>query len=315
MSGVVLVTSRSFSSGEHDGAARLREAGLRIVTAPHTHALDELAELLPQADAWIAGTGPVTEEHFALAPKLRIVARYGVGVDAVDVEAAARRGVLVANTPAANSESVAELAFVFALLGLRRIPRGDAALRRGDWSAIRGAGIEGRRVGVVGYGRIGRGFARRAIALGASVSIFDPWLPEGAEGDDVTRVAELAELASLDVVSLHSPGGETLVDADWLARADGLVLVNTARADLVDEHAVAEALRDGRLASYAADTLSTESAGGTSPLLADDLRELTTFTPHLGAQTVQAIDMMTRLSVDAVLDVVAGREPAHLVTV
>lgn len=315
MTGVVLVTSRSFSSGEHDGAARLAEAGLRIVTAPHTHTLDDLAELLPQVDAWIAGTGPVTEEHFALAPKLRIVARYGVGVDAVDVEAAARRGVLVANTPAANSESVAELAFLFALLGLRRVTRGDAALRRGDWSAVRGAGIEGRQVGVVGYGRIGRGFARRAIALGASVSIFDPWLPEGAEGDGVTRVHQLAELASVDVVSLHSPGGETLVDAVWLARADGLVLVNTARADLVDEHAVAEALRDGRLASYAADTLSTESAGGTSPLLAEELRELTTFTPHLGAQTVQAIDMMTRLSVDAVLDIVSGREPAHLITV
>lgn len=313
MSGAVLVTSRSFSSGEHDGRARLAEAGLEVITAPPSHSLDELAEVLPQVDAWIAGTGPVADEHLGLAPRLRIVARYGVGVDAVDLAAATRRGILVANTPAANSESVAELALTLALLGLRRIARGDAALRRGDWSAIRGMGIDGRRVGVIGYGRIGRGFARRVRALGASVHVFDPWLPPG-DLEDVTRVDSLAELAGLDVVSLHSPGGETLIDAHWLARVEGLVLVNTARADLVDEVAVADALRTGRLAAYAADTLSTESAGGESPLLADDLRELTTFTPHLGAQTVQAIDMMTRLSVDAVLDVVAGREPVHLVT-
>lgn len=315
MGGVVLVTSRSFSSGEHDGAARLAEAGLSILTAPPTHALADLAELLPQVEAWIAGTGPVTDEHLALAPRLRVVARYGVGVDAVDLAAAARRGVLVANTPAANSESVAELALTFALLGLRRVARGEGALRRGDWSAVRGAGIDGRRVGVVGYGRIGRGFARRARALGASVHVYDPWMPEGSLEQGDTQLDSLAELAGLDVVSLHSPGGETLVDAAWLAGAEGLVLVNTARADLVDEEAVADALRTGRLAAYAADTLSTESSGGDSPLLADDLRELTTFTPHLGAQTVQAIDMMTRLSVDAVLDVVAGREPAHLIAV
>src|SRR5690606_35180515 len=226
MSGAVLVTSRSFSSGGHDGRARLAEAGLEVITAPPSHSLDELAEVLPQVDAWIAGTGPVTDDHLGLAPRLRIVARYGVGVDAVDLAAATRRGILVANTPAANSESVAELALTLALLGLRRIARGDAALRRGDWSAIRGTGIDGRR--------IGRGFARRVRALGASVHVFDPWLPPG-DVEDVTRVDSIAELAGLDVVSLHSPGGETLIDAHWLARVDGLVLVNTARADLVDE--------------------------------------------------------------------------------
>ena len=106
---VILVTSRSFGDGDLDGHARAAEAGHTIVRGPAHHPLDDLAEVLPTVDAWIAGTGPVTTEHLDLAPRLVVIARYGVGVEAVDVAAATGRGIVVSNTPGANAEAVAVL--------------------------------------------------------------------------------------------------------------------------------------------------------------------------------------------------------------
>ena len=130
MTGTVVVTSRSFSSGRVDLVASLRAAGLEVVRAPATHDLDELRPVLRDAVAWIAGTAPVTSAHLRAAPALRIVARYGTGVDAVDLAAAADAGVVVTNTPGANSEAVAEhaIALLFALL--RGVAAGDRRVRR-----------------------------------------------------------------------------------------------------------------------------------------------------------------------------------------
>ncbi|QAY73740.1 hydroxyacid dehydrogenase [Agromyces protaetiae] len=324
MSGAtVLVTSRSFSSGAIDLERRLLEAGHRVVRGDTRHDLETLAPVLSEASAWIAGTAPVTAALIDAAPALRVIARYGVGFDAVDVAAAERRGIAVTNTPGANSESVADLALALLLASLRTVGAGDHAVRRGDWAAIRGREVSSLTVGVAGFGRIGRLFADRARALGASVVAFDPFLPDDATlPAGVRRAHEVAELAVCDAVSLHAPGGRRIVDADWLANARDLALVNTARADLVDEAALAEALRDGRVASYAGDTLDVETATVTSsadvagcadvpasPLLAADLADRVLVTPHLGAQTVQAIDRMGEGAVDNVLAVLAGLGP------
>ncbi|WP_449283412.1 NAD(P)-dependent oxidoreductase [Leucobacter sp.] len=311
--GTVLITSRSFGSAAVDGVARLREAGYEPVFRGAAHDLGELRDVLPDAIAWIAGTGGIGLEHLELAPRLRVIARYGVGVDSVDLAAARRRGVVVCNTPGANSESVADLALALTLNGLRGVTAGDGAVRSGDWAAIRGRTISGCRVGVVGFGRIGRGYADRVRALGADVVVFDPFLPDDAAlGPGITRAAGIDELAHCDVVSLHSPGGETLITEAWLAGADGLLLVNTARADLIDEAAVAGALHSGRLSGYGADTLAGESAStDPSPLLDPGLQSRVVITPHLGAQTTHAIDQMTEMSVDNALAVLRGSEPPH----
>lgn len=312
MSATILVTSRSFGSGHYDGPSRLTEAGYRVVYEPPTHLMGDLEDVLPEAVAWIAGTGPVGPEHFLTAGRLRILARYGVGFDAVDLAAAAAHGVPVTNTPGANSESVADLALASVLAGLRGLSAGDAAVRRGDWGASRGREISGQTVGIVGFGRIGRALAARVVALGADVLAFDPFLPTDAVlPDSVTRATSLDDLAPCAAVSLHSPGGEQIIGAEWLAGARETVLVNTARADLVDEASVAEALRDGRLAAYHADTLATESGSASSPLLSEDLVGRVCVTPHWGAQTVQAIDRMTQMSTEDVLAVLAGRVPAN----
>jgi D-3-phosphoglycerate dehydrogenase len=315
--GTVLVTSRSFSSGSRDLVAELAAGGLTVVRGPATHDLAELTEPLTAAVAWIAGTGPVTEEHLARAPRLRVLARYGVGVDAVDLAAAARRGVTVTNTPGANSDAVADHAIGLLLAALRGIVAGDRGVRSGDWDVRRGRELGSLTLGVVGFGRIGQAVARRLSGFGTEVLAHDPYLRrDQAEALDV-RPASLDELAArCDAVSLHAPGGHRVVDAAWLERArPGLVIVNTARADLVDEPAVAAALRAGRLGGDAPDTQSAEGTGAASPLLAGDLAQRVVITPHIGAQTVEAVDRMGSAATTDVLAVLSGAGPAHPVRV
>jgi D-3-phosphoglycerate dehydrogenase len=311
--GKVLVTSRSFSSGSEDLVARFAAAGLEVVRGPASHDLAALREPLTTAVAWIAGTGPVTAGHLAQAPALRVLARYGVGVDAVDLRAAAARGVTVTNTPGANSDAVADHALGLLLAALRGTVPGDRGVRDGDWSVRRGRELGSLTVGVVGFGRIGQGVARRLTGFGTEVLAHDPYLDPGAAETLGVRPASLADLAErCDAVSLHAPGGRCVVAPAWLARArPGQVVVNTARADLVDENAVAAALRAGRLGGYAADTLTSEGTGEPSPLLAADLAHLVVITPHIGAQTVEAVDRMGSAATADVIAVLSGSDPAH----
>lgn len=312
----ILVTSRSFSDGDLDLVARARDAGHGIVRGPAHHELTELQPLLTTADAWIAGTGPVTGAHLDAAPNLRVVARYGVGTEAVDLEAAALRGIPVTNTPGANADAVADHTVGLMLAALRGTVDGDRRVRDGDWGVRRGRELGAATVGIVGFGRIGQGVARRLSGFGSRILAADPFLdPERIAGLGAAPV-EIDELfAGADVITLHAPGGRRLVDAGRLTvLRPGAVLVNAARADLVDELEVARALRAGVLSAYAADTLAGDTAASASPLLADDLADRVTVTPHLGAQTSQAVDNMGRMSLDDVSAVLAGRAPAHPVT-
>lgn len=312
---VVLVTSRSFSSGSIDVESRLRDAGAEIVRGPSSHDLSVLRELLARADAWIAGTGPVSADHLAAAPRLQVVARYGVGVDAVDLAAARAAGVVVTNTPGANTEAVADHTIALLLAAVRSVVAGDRAVRDGDWRLARGREVGSLRIGLIGVGRIGSAVARRLHGFGAPVLGTDPQVSEDELRSRGIEPAGTAIPADVDVVSLHAPSTDLLVDRRWVrsARA-GLILVNTARATLVDEHAVADGLRSGQLSAYATDVLSTESGQGPSPLLDPVLADRVTLTPHWAAQTSDAVDRMGTSAVDSVLDVLARRTPAHTVT-
>lgn len=307
----VVVTSRSFGAAEPTALRQLTDAGLKVVRAGADHRPEELAALLPDAVAWIAGTAPVNAALLALGPQLRVVARYGIGVDAIDLAAATKRGIWVTNTPGANSEAVADLAVGLMLDVLRSITVGSGRLRAGEWSAIRGRELGACDIGLVGLGRIGQAVAIRLQGFGARISATDPGLTESVvAGIPLVDLDTLA--ATSDVVSLHLPGGATLVDERWLARLrPGAVLVNTARADLVDEDALAAALADGRVAAYAADTLAEEHRVARSPLLADNLADRVLITPHLGAQTERAVARMTAMAAANVLAVLAGAQPPN----
>jgi D-3-phosphoglycerate dehydrogenase len=314
MSPVVLVTSRSFSSGNQDLLAELMMAECSVIAGPPDHDLDTLAPLLAQAAYWIAGPGPVTRRHLDAAPNLRLIARYGVGTEAVDLATANARGVLVTNTPGANTGAVADLAVGLMLAALRDIPTGDRNIRAGDWRVRRSRQLGQLTVGIVGLGRIGREVTARLRGFGSTVLGHDPFVSAEQIRMLPLALVSLAELARRsDVVTLHLPGGQTLVNSTFLALLkSSAILVNTARANLVDETAVAEALRTGHLHRYAADVLGG-GHGKLNPLLADDLRDRTVLTPHAGAQTVEAIDRMGRGAVDAVLAVMHGEQPANLV--
>ena len=313
---VILVTSRSFGDGDLDVHARAAEAGHTIVRGPAHHPLDDLAEVLPTVDAWIAGTGPVTTEHLDLAPRLAVIARYGVGVEAVDVAAAIERGIVVSNTPGANAEAVADHTVGLALAALRSTVDGDRRVRSGDWTVRRGRELGRSTVGIVGFGRIGRGVARRLQGFGSDVLATDPFVP----AEDVRRAgAEPATLdeifAKADVITLHAPGGQVIVDEERIARLRrGAVIVNCARPDLVDEPALAAALADGRVGAYAADVLTGDTAGHDSPLLDAALADRVVITPHLAAQTTQAVDNMGAMALESALAVLAGEPAPYAVT-
>lgn len=305
----ILATSRSFGGGSIDLAGDLERAGHTVLRGPSDHELDALRDALATADAWVAGTGPVTAEHLDAAPRLRVVARYGVGTEAVDVEAAAERGILVTNTPGANSDAVADHTVALMLAALRSIADGDRRVRSSDWTVVRGRQLGALTVGIVGFGRIGRGVAHRLSGFGSRIVAADPMLTDAQLREAGAEPMGFAEMASgCDLITLHAPGGQTLVDAAWLATlARPVVLINTARADLIDEEALAAALRARTVAAYAADTLIGDTAASASALLVEDLADRVTITPHVAAQTVEAVDGMGSMAVENALAVLEGR--------
>jgi D-3-phosphoglycerate dehydrogenase len=225
------------------------------------------------------------------APRLRVVGRAGAGVDNVDVEAATARGVLVVNVPAGNTVSAAEHTMALLLALVRNVPAACASLRAGRWerAAFLGTELDGKILGVVGLGRIGRAVARRATAFGMSVIATDPAVGEReADSLGVEWVRLDALLARADVVSLHVPlTSETrhMIDATTLAAMrPGARLVNCARGGLVDEVAVAQALASGRLAGAAFDVYEAEA--GPAPALSDHPGFVGT--PHIGGATTEA---------------------------
>jgi glyoxylate reductase len=240
-------------------------------------------------------------------PQLRIVANYGVGVDNIDLDAARKRGVLVANTPDVLTETTAELAIALALALLRRVAEGDRFLRRrARWSFslefMLGESLRGKTFGVVGPGRIGRATARLAEAFGAE-PVF------AGRGDDLDTL-----LSTADVVSLHCPlNAETfhLIDGAALEHMRrSAVLVNTARGQIVDERVLVEALREGVIAGAALDVYERE------PEVSKELLSLenVVLTPHLGSATRDTREAMGMLAVSALRAVlVEGRTPPNAV--
>src|SRR5438067_10006348 len=227
----------------------------------------ELLEIIPEFSALVVRSQTkVTVDVLKAGGKLRVVGRAGVGVDNVDVEAATKRGVLVLNAPGGNTVSTAEHAFSLLLSVARKIPQADATLRAGKWDRKNLEGVElyNKTLGVIGMGRIGSELSRRAIAFGMRVIAYDPYLSATrARTLQVELIDELDDLlAAADFISLHTPlTQEThhLLDRTRLARTRrGVRVINCARGGLIDETALAEALRDRHVAAAALDVFEIE---------------------------------------------------------
>ncbi|MCS6890730.1 MAG: hydroxyacid dehydrogenase [Rhodovarius sp.] len=276
-----------------------------------------LERALRQADAVIVRATRIDEAFLALAPRLSIVARHGVGYDAVDVEALTRRGIPLTVTAYANALSVAEHTLMLMLALAKGVQRFDAHTRALKWLADAPViwDLAGQTVLVVGFGRIGGRVARLCDAFGMRVLVHDPYVPRntilGAGFTPVTREAGLAEA---DWVSLHCPATpETrgMVDRRFLAAMKpGARLINTARGSLVDEAALAEALRSGHLSGAGLDVFAVEPMRPDNPL-----REApnTIFTPHSAAATEQGMRRMGLSCVESIIGHFSGRLDPEMV--
>jgi phosphoglycerate dehydrogenase-like enzyme len=246
---------------------------------------------------------------------LRVIARYGVGVNNVDLEAARAYGIAVTNTPGANARSVAELAVEMILLLARPVLQAAAETRAGGWPRLPGLSVEGKTVGLIGFGAIGRQTARLLDGFDCRVLAVDPFPDTGTAAALNVELVDLDHLLSQsDFVSLHVPVlPETrgLVDAVFIDKMKpGASLINTSRGELVDETALYEALESRRLRGAALDAFAVEPPGAANPLLA--LPNVIP-TPHMGAHTDGATTAMGRMALADCLAVLRGEEPLHRV--
>lgn len=305
-------------------AGKLHPSGLDLLrSAPVTFDyVEEISEpsyqaFLPKADALVIRTQPLTSASIAKAPGLKIVSRHGVGYDAVDVPALNARGVPLCIVGDVNSSGVAEHAMMLILAATHRLIAADRATRSGDWAwrnGLQTREVAGKRLLIVGFGRIGQKLAALAQAFGMEVHAHDPYIPESAWPSGATRAPDLAAaLAEADAVSLHLPRADkAILGAGELAlMKPTAVVVNTARGGLVDEVALAEALRAGRLGGAGIEVFNVEPPGKDHPLFGIHQAVLT---PHNAALTVECAERMALASVQNVLDFFAGSlDPALIV--
>jgi D-3-phosphoglycerate dehydrogenase len=266
------------------------------VDARTGRAADQLATDLQDADAIVVRSATrVTAPLIAAAPKLRVIARAGTGVDNVDVPAASARGIVVMNAPGANSISVAELAIGLILAMARHLPAADAAMKQGKWEKKKflGEEIREKTLGLAGLGRIGQEVARRAAGFGMRIIAHDPFISEQVAADLGVELVSLDDVfARADYLSLHMPSNEKtrkIVNAERLARSKkGIRLINTARGDLIDEQALADAIESGHVAGAALDVFDTE------PTVDHRLQMLpqVVATPHIAASTREGQELV-----------------------
>jgi phosphoglycerate dehydrogenase-like enzyme len=310
----VLIAPMTLATVEGAYRQALRDAGFELVFPGKGHQLseDELLAALDGIDASVAGSEPYTARVFAARPRLRVVARVGVGYDAVDVPAATRHGVAVAITPGANHDSVAEHTFAL-LLGLSRglVPQ-HLGVKSGGWPRGATLPLRGQALGLAGLGRIGKAVALRGEAFGMRLLAYDPYPDHAfAAAHAVTFLSFERLLAESDFLSLHLPATpETrhLINRRTLALMKPTAfLVNTARGTLVNEADLLEALKAGRPAGVALDVFETEPPGK-NPLFELDNVLLT---PHAAGTDVKSRDDMALMAAESIVALGRGEWPAE----
>lgn len=269
-----------------EGVQKLRDAGFEVVEKPGLSPEELKAEIVDYDALIVRSATKVRAEIIDAAENLKAIGRAGVGLDNVDREAAEAKGIKVMNTPAATSISVAELALGMMIAAARHIAQGTVSLKQGRWDKKKFKGVElyGKTLGIIGMGRIGSELAKRAEAMGMTVFFYDPYVTEAQCG----VAKDLGELlGEADFVSLHLPHTEEthhLISTEEFAKMkDGAILVNAARGGVVDEEALYEALKSGKLRAAAIDVYETE------PVTEHKLFELenVVLTPHVGAQAAE----------------------------
>ena len=255
----VAVGSSSFAASSDEAINIMLNKGIEVVKNPYGRKLteDETIEHLKGADGLLAGLEPLTERVFENSPQLKAVARIGIGMDSVDIEAAKRHGIKVSNTPDAPTEAVAEMALAALLTIGHEIIPSNRDVHNKIWKKRIGFSLPGLNVLIIGYGRIGRKFAEHLRTLGSNIIIYDPYQPEISEPDLKSA------LAKADVVSVHASGAQEILSAETFEYMnDGVVLMNCSRGPLINEDALYEALKNGKVSCFWGDVFWQEPYEG-----------------------------------------------------
>lgn len=315
--GSILVTPRSFRSTDGEHWDELHSSPYEVVRSPHKNKLmteEEMIEYVStrEVEGIIIGLDPVNEKVISNAPELKVISKYGTGLDNIDLETAQREGVTVTYTPGTNSQSVADLTLALLLSLARHVPLHDQFLKQGDLKRETGMEIWEKNLGIVGLGQVGTAVARRAQGFAMDVLYTDAERqPLQENAIELSYVDLDSLLENSDIVTLHCPlteGTRNLIGREELqSMREEALLINTARHELVDVPSLKKALQEGYIAGAALDTFDDEDN------LDKGLIEMDNFiaSPHAGASTKESVLRMANMATEQCLDVLEGNEPDY----
>jgi len=306
----VLATARSFGKNDPEAIRRLEAIGCTVLRSPVNRPLtsEELIPLVAEVDALIAGNDQVDAAVIEASKKLKVISRYGVGLDNIDIATATRMGIPVTNTPGTNEQSVADLVFGLMLSVARQIPQVSAIVHAGGWDRYLGTEVWGKTLGVIGFGKIGKGVARRALGFNLKVLVNDIYVDENLASEyGVDFVSREQLIKEADFITLHAPSTpETkhmIGEEQFLLMKKSAILINTARGSLVQEEALIKALKNNEIAGAALDVLENEPPNKPEMLTLDNLL----ITSHIGGYTHEATNAMSILAAENVIKAITGQ--------
>jgi D-3-phosphoglycerate dehydrogenase len=300
----VYIGSRTLTLNGHPALKKLEDAGLELIFGPagERPTEEEQLRVLPECVAYLAGTEKISKKVLMASKRLKIISRNGVGIENIDLDTAQSLGIAVMITPGANAQGVAELTMALMLSAIRFIPLHHVDLKRGKWERLMGNELQNKILGVIGTGNIGKKVIEITLGLGMKVLGYDLFPDPSFNPSREFIYVGLEEIfQSSDIISLHIPSqGRPILDKDAFSlMKDGIYIINTARAELIDELELLRALNSKKVKIYATDVYSQEPP---------DINELishprTICTPHIGAYTEESINQSVEIAVENILNI------------
>lgn len=314
--GKILITASHYEELCQDAKRMLEAHGHELIInksdMPY-YTYEQIAQVIGDVDGAVVGLDDWTEDIFKIAPKLKVIAKFGVGVDNIDIRKAKEYGIKVINAPGQNSNAVAELTIGLMISALRGIIPLHKKMENGEWVRRVGHEIKGKTIGLLGFGAIARLAAEKLMQFDAEVIACDLYPDEELAAEyDVTIVPEKELLSRSDIISVHIPASEKtyhLLDAEAFSRMkDDAYIINCARGSIIDTDALCRALKNGTIAGAALDAFEAEPLTKDAEILACNN---VICTPHTGAETYEAYKNVSMCTAKGVIDVLEGREPEY----
>lgn len=308
----VLITPRSFEHIKDKFLELLKDAEIEVVMNPYGRVIkeDEMVELVKDMDGIIVGIDPITKRVIYNASKLKVISKYGVGVDNIDFESAKERNIVVTNTPNANSNAVAELTVGLIISVLRNIPLSDRRVREKKWDRFIGYELYGKTLGVIGTGSIGKRVIKLLRGFDLNILCYDKFPDyEWAEKENLKYVNFDELLKRSDIITIHIPLTEEtrhlISERELSLMKKTAVIINTSRGGIINERDLYKFLKEGRIYGAGLDVLEDEPPQN-SPLIELDNVVITS---HIGSHTQESIENMAFMAIDNLISVLKGKEP------